>query len=196
MQAISFPVEYGSGWILFPALHRYEFHFVKLPLIVGILIVISPPHTVHLGLGWEIVIVSALGEQTLLTALLTRLSINSLPICIISTYSSCCSTDENPYSTAVVIIAVSTVAICTRKQHNQRSIELDDDTRSDKHWPTSISNKRRRRRKKSRKKKTRDPDVTIDLESEEIEEVESFEEEIPPLKMNGAGTKGVSGSGQ
>ena len=38
--------------------------------------------------------------------------------------------------------------------------------------------------------------MTVDLESVEVEEVESFEEDIPPLKMNGVGNGGVSGSGQ
>jgi hypothetical protein len=38
--------------------------------------------------------------------------------------------------------------------------------------------------------------TVVDLKSEEIEEVESFDEDIPPLKLNGVGTGGVPGSGQ
>jgi hypothetical protein len=71
-------------------------------------------------------------------------------------------------------------------------MELEDGARSDKHRPASILNKKRR--KKSRKKKARDPDVTIDLESEEVEEVESFEEDIAALRMDRVGTGGVSGT--
>ena len=157
------------------------------------------PHAIHLGVGWEIAVVSTFGEQTLLlTALLSMvLSIDSfLPIFIISTYSSCCSPIPKmpmPPRTVLVIIAVSTVAICqfTRKEPDIRNIELEDGGRSDKHWPASILNKRRRRRrKKGRKKKVKDPDVTtIDLESDEIEEVE-FEEDIPPLEMGGVSEGG------
>ena len=89
-----------------------------------------------------------------------------------------------------------TVSICqcSRNEPDLRGIELENGARSDKNWPASISNRRRRRRKKTRKTKTRDPDVTINLESEEIEaeEVESFEEDIQPLRMDGVGTGGGS----
>ena len=94
---------------------------------------------------------------------------------------------------------MASVVICqfTRKEPELRDIELEDGARSDKHWPSSILNKRRKRRKKSRKKKARDPDLTtVDLESEEIEEVESFEEDITTLQKDGVGTGGGdSGSG-
>lgn len=103
------------------------------------------------------------------------------------------------YSTALVFIALSTVIICqfTRKEPNFRGIELENGVRSDKQWPASILNKRRSRAKKSRKKKARDPDVTtIDLESEEIEEVESFDEDVETVQKNGVGTGGgLTGSG-
>ena len=94
-----------------------------------------------------------------------------------------------------------TVSICqcSRNEPDLRGIELEENgARSDKSWPASISNKRRRRRKKSRKTKARDPDVTINLESEEIEaeEVESFEDVIEPLRMDGVGTGGGSRSEQ
>jgi len=120
----------------------------------------SHPQAIHLGIGWEIAVVSTF---------------------------------------VLVIIAVSTVVICqfTRKDPDLRSIELENGTRSDKHWPASILNKRRRSRKKSRKKKAKDPDVTtIDLESDEIEEVESFEDDMAPLQKDSVGTwDGVSGIG-
>ena len=95
---------------------------------------------------------------------------------------------------------MSTVVICqfTRKKPDLRGIELENDPRSDKHWPASILNKKKRRRKKSRKKKARDPEVTtIDSEGEEIEEVESFEEDMAPLQKNSLGAEGggFSGSG-
>lgn len=36
--------------------------------------------------------------------------------------------------------------------------------------------------------------MTIDLESEDTEEVESFEEDMAPLQKEGVGSGGVSGS--
>ena len=77
-----------------------------------------------------------------------------------------------------------TVTIChfSRNEPDLRSRGLEDGDRSVKSWPASISNKRRRR-KKARKTKARDSDVTINLESEEIEEVEIFEEDVAPLRV-------------
>jgi hypothetical protein len=119
----------------------------------------SDPQGIHLGIGWEIAVVSTF---------------------------------------ALVIIAVSTVVIrqYTRKKRDLRSIGLEHNARSDKNWPTSILNKRKRRRKKSRKKKAKELDVTtIDLESDDIEEVESFEDDMAPLQKDGVGMGvGVSGS--
>lgn len=119
------------------------------------------------------------------------------PICVISTYFFLLLTFfNNPDAppTVLVIIAVSTVAICqlTRKEPDLRNIEPESGVRSDKHWPASILNKRRRRRKKSRKKKAKDPDMTT-IESEEIEVIEFEEEDIA---MDGVGTVGVSDSGR
>lgn len=97
--------------------------------------------------------------------------------------------------TVLVIIAVSSVAVCqfTRRESDLHGIELEDGSRSDKHWPSSILNKKKRRRKKNRKTKAREPDVTNYLEGEEVEEVESFEEDN---MVNNVGMGGVSGSGQ
>ena len=91
-----------------------------------------------------------------------------------------------------------TVAICqfNRNEPDFRGVELEAGARSGKNWPASISNKRRRRRKKTRKTKARDPDVTINLESEEVEEVESFEEDVAPLQIDGVSTGGGTGSGK
>ena len=108
--------------------------------------------------------------------------------------------ETNPYSTALIVIAVSTVVIrqFVRKERDLRGIELEHDARSDKKWPTSMLNKRRRRRKKSRKKKAKGSDeTTIDLESNDIEEVESFEDDMAPLQKDGEGMgAGVSGQQQ
>ena len=94
---------------------------------------------------------------------------------------------------------MSSVVICQilRKQPDLSDVELENGAGSDKHWPASILNQKRRRRKKSRKKKARDPDMTSnDLEDEEIEEVESFDEDVETVQKNGVGTGGgLTGSG-
>jgi len=83
---------------------------------------------------------------------------------------------------AIVIIAVLTVVVCQFNRENPdfRGVELEDAARSDSNLPAPITNKRKGRRKKARKAKGRDLEVAINginLEGEEIEEVESFEDD-------------------
>lgn len=155
-----------------------------------VLIVISP-QPIHLGIGWEIAVVTTFGEQTMLPLCCQGSQLTFAYLYHIHLFLSL--TFDGTLTTVLVIIAVSTVVICQiiRKEPDLSGIELENGASSDKHWPASILNQRRRRRKKSRKKKARDPDVTTnDLESGEIEEVESFDEDLAPLQKDSAGTKG------
>lgn len=108
-----------------------------------------------------------------------------------------------PKRIVIVIIAVLIVVVwqSNRERTDPCGIELEDGARSGSNWPALLMNtrERKRRRKKARKTKARDPDVNtneIDLKSEEIEEVESFEEDMASLRMDAVGTGSVIGSGQ
>lgn len=75
-----------------------------------------------------------------------------------------------------------TVVVCqfNREKPDFRDVELEDAARRDSSLPAPSTNKRKGRRKKARKAKGRDLEVAINginLEDEEVEEVESFEDD-------------------
>lgn len=85
-------------------------------------------------------------------------------------------------SIVVMIIAVLTVAVCQhRKKTDLCDEELENGARGDRNL-VSISRKRKRKRKKGRKKKIASNETH--LEREDIEEVESFEDDTTPVRMD------------
>ena len=85
-------------------------------------------------------------------------------------------------SIVIVIIAILTVVVCQhRKKTNFCDGGLENGARGDGNL-VSISRKRKNKRKKGRKMKIASNETN--LEREDIEEVESFEDDTTPVRMD------------